>query len=81
MNLQKADKIIELELEQHTEKKAYLQILGRPKIISTKMESQSASTTTYINIQQKNAKNQRRNETQGSAINATRQGTLPKTTG
>ena len=81
MNLQKADKIIKLEQELYVEDEMYLWILGRPEKILKKMGSPNALTTIYMNIQQRIVESQRRNEIQGSAINTTRQSTLPKTIG
>jgi len=49
MNLQKDDKIIKQELEQYMENKIHLRILGKPKTISIKTESLSASIAMYIN--------------------------------
>jgi len=53
--------------------------LERPKTILTKMGSQSALTTMYMDTWQRIAKIQRKRKIQKSAINMTRYSTLPKT--
>ena len=73
MNLQKVDKITRLEQELHMEDKRYLQILGRPEKTLIKMGNPDVLIAIYMNIQQRNAKSQRKNGIQGNATNVTKQ--------
>ena len=57
----------------------YLWILGRPKIILTKMKDQSVLIVIHINIWQRNAKGQEKKEKQGSTTSTTKQNTLQRT--